>query len=287
MTSDSCDIATTARKPKISVVTISFNQATFLERALESVLNQKGTEIEYIVVDAGSTDGSRQIIERYRPSLDHVILEPDLGPSDGLNKGLALAKAEFFYFLNSDDEVAPGAFSEALVEFARNPDVAVIYGNGLIVDEIGNLVKPAYSPAWMNAELYARGLSSIVQQASFFRTDWVRRVGGFNVANRSCWDGELFFEIARAGGSFKRIWRTWGLFRLYGETITGSGRFAEQFRQEHRRIALSIGAPDPSHHSIITSILYFVTRIADIRRLSAQILFMIKHRRMWRRRLVI
>src|SRR4051794_19097336 len=72
---------------RISIVTISFNQAAFLERALESVLRQTHPDVEYIVVDPGSTDGSREIIERYRPRLAAVALEPDSGPADGMNRG--------------------------------------------------------------------------------------------------------------------------------------------------------------------------------------------------------
>ena len=75
--------------PRVSIVTISFNQEKFLERTIRSVLAQDYPEIEYIVVDPGSTDGSRDIIERYRDRIAHVIFEPDKGPSDGLNKGFA------------------------------------------------------------------------------------------------------------------------------------------------------------------------------------------------------
>src|SRR4051794_11958143 len=97
--------------PKFSVVTISFNQAEFLERAIQSVLRQDcEAGIQYIVVDPGSTDGSRDVIEKYRSRLSHVILAPDLGPADGLNKGFKIATGDILCYLNSDDEFLPGAF---------------------------------------------------------------------------------------------------------------------------------------------------------------------------------
>ena len=88
---------------KISVVTISYNQACYLEQTIISVLNQDYENVEYIVVDPGSTDGSRDIIEKYRNRIQHIIYERDVGPADGLNKGFAVATGDVFYFINSDD----------------------------------------------------------------------------------------------------------------------------------------------------------------------------------------
>ena len=99
---------------KVSVVTVSFNQARFLERAIRSVLGQDYDDIEYIVVDPGSTDGSRAIVERWRDRIDRIILEPDRGPPDGLNKGFAAATGEIFAYLNADDALLPGAVRAAV-----------------------------------------------------------------------------------------------------------------------------------------------------------------------------
>ena len=83
---------------KFSIVTISYNQAQFLEQAIRSVIEQDYPDVEYIVVDPGSTDGSREIIERYRDRIDRIIFEPDKGPADGLNKGFAQATGDVFGF---------------------------------------------------------------------------------------------------------------------------------------------------------------------------------------------
>jgi glycosyltransferase involved in cell wall biosynthesis len=107
-------------QPKVSIVTISYNQCAFLERAIQSVLAQNYPEVEYIVVDPGSTDGSRDIIERYRSRISKLILEPDKGPVDGLNKGFSVATGEIYGYLNADDEFLPGAIDKAMRAFASH-----------------------------------------------------------------------------------------------------------------------------------------------------------------------
>src|SRR5260370_8827288 len=86
---------------KVSIVTISFNQAPFLERAIRSVVEQDYPDVEYIVVDPGSTDGSRDIIERYRSRISKIILEPDTAPANGLNKGFAATRGQIFFYTNT------------------------------------------------------------------------------------------------------------------------------------------------------------------------------------------
>ena len=94
---------------KLSVVTVSFNQRQYLEEALISVLAQDYPAIEYIVVDPGSTDGSRELIECFRDRLASILFETDQGAADGLNKGFQRASGDIFGFLNSDDVLLPGA----------------------------------------------------------------------------------------------------------------------------------------------------------------------------------
>src|SRR5208282_97982 len=95
----------------MSIVTISFNLAEFLERTIRSVVERNYSDIEFVVVDSGSTDGSHDIIERYRSHISRVIYEPDRGPVYGLNKGFASATGDIFAFLNFDDFLLPGAVS--------------------------------------------------------------------------------------------------------------------------------------------------------------------------------
>lgn len=103
------DSITGVKWPKISVVMVSFNQADFLEQGLRSVLNQGYPNLEFLVVDGKSTDGSIDILERYRARLTYLLIEPDRGQSDGLNKGFARASGDILTWVNSDDLLEPGA----------------------------------------------------------------------------------------------------------------------------------------------------------------------------------
>jgi GT2 family glycosyltransferase len=109
---DASDLAQMAPLPKISVVTVSFNQATYLEAAIQSVLDQAYPALEYIIVDGGSTDGSIEIIERYRQRCAAVVIEPDHGQSDALNKGFARATGDILTWLCSDDLLEPGSLRQ-------------------------------------------------------------------------------------------------------------------------------------------------------------------------------
>jgi glycosyltransferase involved in cell wall biosynthesis len=249
---------------KISVVTISYNQAEYLARCIESVLAQEGPEVDYIVVDGGSTDGSRQIIERYRDRLAHVVIEKDDGPGDALNKGLRLSSGELFYYLNSDDEVAPGAFREAAALFEKNPQTDVVYGNGVMIDANGAVGRKLYSSMLFAPRLYASGLAVVVQQSTFVRTEALRAVGGFNPSNRTCWDGESFLALAVSGARFMRTWRFWGRFRVYPESISGSGRTDDQYHRDHDAICAKRGLK--AYPRVLRTLLWACLRIADIRR---------------------
>ena len=127
-------IPETIEWPRISVVTISFNQAQFLERCLRSVLDQGYPNLEYIVIDGGSTDGSRGILHRYRSQISYQSSEPDDGQSDALNKGFAKATGEIFTWINSDDCLA----SDALFKVARafhTHGTDIVAGTCLRIDE--------------------------------------------------------------------------------------------------------------------------------------------------------
>ncbi len=123
--------------PRISVVTISYNQAAFLEATLRSVLEQDYPNLEYIVIDGGSTDGSREILERYRSRISTLIIEPDQGQSDALCKGFAQATGDILTWLCSDDLLEPGALRCVADAFTRY-DVDIIAGGCRVIDAAGN-----------------------------------------------------------------------------------------------------------------------------------------------------
>ena len=222
------------KTPKFSIITLSYNQRRFLERAVESVLGQNWPELEYIVVDPGSTDGSREfLVERLSGLPAHLLFAPDCGPAHGLNKGLGMATGDILGYLNADDAYLPDAFLGVTDAFRRHPAATVLYGNGFKSRPNGKL-RPFRSTPF-TPRGFAYGLSTVVQQATFFRRAGIAPVE-FNQANHTCWDAEILVDIALSGGQMVHVPADWGLFEIYPESITGSGRLMRQYWNDHRRI---------------------------------------------------
>lgn len=220
-----------AQEMKFSIVTISHNQAPFLERALRSVIEQDYQNKEYIVVDPGSTDGSREIIERYRDRIDQILLQPDQGPADGLNKGFALATGEVYGFLNSDDVLYPGTLRKVAECFQQNPGVDVVSGDALVIDVNDQPIRRFYSDQFSLLR-YAYNANTLVQQSTFFRKEKFWSAGGFNPDNRCAWDGEIFVAMGLAGARFATVHDgAWSGFRLHPQSITSSARLTECFQR--------------------------------------------------------
>lgn len=212
---------------KISVVTISFNQAQYLRACIDSVLSQDYEDIEYIVVDPGSTDGSREIIDGYGDRIVRVY-ERDKGPADGLNKGFARATGDIFCFLNSDDTFHPHAFSKISPRFDGSVDV--LSGHADIIDGEGAFRRKVYSDAF-DLRAMAYGQCFLMQPSTFFTAEIFRRVEGFNPLNRSNWDAELFVEFGIAEGRFALIDEFLSAYRVHGDSITGTGKLADMHRE--------------------------------------------------------
>jgi glycosyltransferase involved in cell wall biosynthesis len=216
--------------PTLSIVTISFNQAKFLHGCLDSVCTQKAPGIDYIVVDPGSTDGSREILRDYADQglIDTLLLEPDSGPADGLNKGFAAARGDLFAYLNSDDLFAEGAFEYVQRYFAAHSDVDVLCGAIRMIDDKGRASLRSRTADRFDVRRYATGVCTVGQQATFFRRSIFEKAGGFNVTNRIAWDGELLVDMALAGGRYQTTRKLLGDFRIYGASITGSKNYSER-----------------------------------------------------------
>ena len=220
---------------KFSVVTVSFNQRQYLEEALTSVLMQDYPAIEYIVVDPGSTDGSRELIESFRHRLASIVFEPDQGAADGLNKGFQRASGDIFGFLNSDDMLLPGAMKNVSRAFEQNPGYDIVMGNGFIVDAQGKRIRRIRA-AGFTLDRYFYGGATWLQQATFFRRAAFERVGGFNENNRSCWDGELLLDMVRQGARIHYLDQDLAVFRIHAKSITGSKRHSEMMKADADRM---------------------------------------------------
>jgi glycosyltransferase involved in cell wall biosynthesis len=221
--------------PKVSIVTISYNQCEFLERAIQSVLTQDYQEIEYIVVDPGSTDGSRELIESYKDKIARIIFEPDCGAADGLNKGFAAATGEIYGFLNSDDILYPEAVQQAVSYLEKHSNIDVVSGNAKVIDPQDRVLRSVYSDKFV-LKRAAYGAAILIQPSTFFRRLPFENSGGFNVANRSSWDGELFIDMGIQGARFERFDANWSGYRLHSTSITATRKFHDASQQYRRRI---------------------------------------------------
>lgn len=234
--------------PKISLVTISFNQGRFLEQAIRSVIDQGYRGLEYIIVDPGSQDSSRQIIERYRDQIDHVVYKPDDGPAEGLNNGFAHASGDIYGFVNADDYLMPGALHAAAAAFRRQRKTDVIAAHGLLVDINGKPIRRKHSDRFCAWRYLHRG-AYLLQQSTFFRAEAFRRVGGFKEVNRTCWDGELWLDMALIGCSFGLVHEDWSCFRTYEGSISGQiaskAEFARDYEWDRRRMYRRAMGQDP------------------------------------------
>ena len=126
--------------PLVSIITPSFNQARYLESTIHSVLDQDYPNIEYIIVDGGSTDGSAEIIHGFSDRLAWWVSEKDHGQTDAINKGFARAKGEILAWLNSDDTYQPHAIAEAVGLLRDRPEVGLVYGDANFIDENGRVI---------------------------------------------------------------------------------------------------------------------------------------------------
>ena len=220
---------------KISIVTISYNQAEFLERTILSVIEQDYIDIEYIIVDPGSTDGSRDIINKYKDKISKIIFEPDEGPADGLNKGFAEAHGDTFGFLNSDDILLQNSLKRVANFFSTNADIDVVSAHSIIIDQYDRKLRNSYSERF-SLLLNAYGASVLMQPSTFFKKNIFLRCGGFNIENRTNWDGELFIDMALNGAQFALVNEFWSGYRLHPYSITGSKCLDEGIRAYKKKM---------------------------------------------------
>ncbi len=221
---------------RVSIITPSFNQAPFLEATILSVLNQDHPDIEYIIVDGGSTDGSVDIIRRYEDRVAHWISEPDQGQTDAINKGFNLATGDVLAWLNSDDTYEPGAVKEAAAYLEAHPDVGLVYGDANFIDQSGERIGQ-FNARQTDYRRLMRGAVYLPQQAAFFRADLWQRVGPLDPTFYFAMDYDLWVRIARISRLTYLPGRTWANFRLHGsaKSIAEDDRCWPEMLKVHRR----------------------------------------------------
>ncbi len=224
-----------AALPTLTVVMPSYQQARFLEEAIGSVLAQGDAVTELIVLDGGSTDGSRAIIERHAGRLAHWRSAPDDGQAAAIAEGLAMASGEIVTWLNSDDALLPGAARALLERFAARRELGLVEGDTVVVDAASRVIRcdrRAGPSAWWMRHGYLR----IHQPSTFFRRSVYEAVGGVDTSLHCVMDTDLWYRILAAAPA-ERLERYVGVHRVHEAAKGEADTWARRYRAERERIA--------------------------------------------------
>lgn len=204
-------------RPLVSVVTPTYQQADFLEDTMLSLFGQTYPEIEYIVIDGGSTDGSAEIIRRYSDRLAFWQSQPDRGIGDALRQGFSQAKGKYLAYLNSDDLMAPDLIERAVSYLESHPDVALVYGDRACIDETGALLYIRPALPILGGSIYASMV--IGQESCVWCRSAYQAVGGMDPSFAFTVDYDLFSRMARVA-EVRHVRGIWGFFRKHDRSKT-------------------------------------------------------------------
>ena len=217
--------------PKITIVTPSYNQKEFIEETILSVINQDYTNIEFIIIDGGSTDGSVNTIKKYEKSLSYWISRKDDGQSDAIHKGFKMATGDIICWLNSDDFFIPGALTNVAKSFQKNPTTDILLGDGMYSDINSNIIK-YYRYTKPRLFLAKQGLIAFGQQSMFFNRKFYLKSGGLLTDFHYCMDTEFVHRAIKSKSSFTIMHSGSGVFRWHEKMKSKliGGRKAEEMK---------------------------------------------------------
>lgn len=200
--------------PTISIAVPSFRQGHFIERTLVSVLNQQYPSLELVVQDAGSQDETVEVLKRHEASLLRWASEPDDGQGDAINRGFVDTTGEIMAYLNSDDVLLPGALAYVARFFADHPDVDVLYGDRIIIDEndeqVGLWVLPDHEDETLTLVDY------VPQETLFWRRSaWEQAGGQIDPSLGFAIDWDLLLRLRESGAKIVHVRRFLGAFRVH------------------------------------------------------------------------
>ncbi len=248
----------------VSIITPSYNQAAYLEQTILSVLEQDFPNIEYIVIDGASTDGSVDIIKKYADRFAYWVSEKDRGQAEAINKGFARATGDVIAWLNSDDYYMQGAVSAAVQIFEKNPEVVLVYGDMLAVDEHGKTFNTLTYGQLNLEDLLC--FQIIGQPSVFMRRSALQKTSGLNLDFHFLLDHLLWIHIAKHG-QILHVNQIWSAARYHAEAKNRAK--AAEFGREAFRI-LEVAAQD----DVLVSALANVKRraLASANRVDARYL---------------
>ena len=214
----------------VSIITPSYNQASYLEQTIQSVLGQDYPRIEYIVVDGASTDDSFEIIKKYNDRLAYWISERDSGQAEAINKGFARAKGEILAWLNSDDYYLPDTISAVVKCFEENPDMVMIYGDMLAVDGDGQTINVLKYKQLSLEDLLC--FQIIGQPSVFFRRSALEKTGLLDTSFHFMLDHHLWIRLMQQG-RIQHVPQVWSAARYHSQA-KNRARAAEFGREAFR-----------------------------------------------------
>jgi GT2 family glycosyltransferase len=267
------------RKVLLSVVVPSYNSDKYIGECFECLRASKSCDVEYLLIDGGSTDSTMDIVESYKDLFSVIISEPDQGQSDAFNKGFALAKGEYFTWLNSDDVFCPGALTEA-VEWIKKERLPWYAANVVYINAQSQITRCCQSGGFEGWALKF-GVLNVFGPSTILRRDVYDKLGGFREDFHYCMDTEYWWRIANSGVKYERIPVYLWALRLHDDAKTAgavlhgrSGRPARMVEENEiykeiyfcsvpvwqRRIATFIA------RSIRVVKLYYIKSFIDTRR---------------------
>lgn len=221
-----------------SIVTVNYNMAPFLERAMRSVLEQSGVETEYIVIDGGSTDGSVDIIKNYADRLAYWVSEPDGGQSDALNKGLARCTGDIVAWLNADDYYEPGALLKVAEVFKNNEDIGVVLGGCRMFDVSGkeNVIH-ARDVSSHSLCRYWKSYFVPPQPSIFWRKEAMQKVGLMDTRLNYAMDLDFWLRMSK-NERFYCMEDVLSHYEIHHQSKSGSGDGFDKFEQEWKSVCV-------------------------------------------------
>jgi glycosyltransferase involved in cell wall biosynthesis len=253
-----------SQTPKISIVTPSFKQAQFIERTIKSVLDQTYSNLEYYIQDGDSGDGTKEILEKYASALTGWESRPDSGQSNAINLAFAKTTGDIMAWLNSDDILLPGALAYIAEYFNQHPEIDVVYGHRILIDEndqqIGRWIMPAHNNEILSWADY------IPQETLFWRRHiWDRAGGKIDESFRFAMDWDLLVRFRNAGARFACLPRFLGGFRIHSSQKT-SAEISDIGFREMGRIRESVFGRIPSQLAIQKAVAPYLFKhiIADL-----------------------
>jgi glycosyltransferase involved in cell wall biosynthesis len=234
--------------PKITIITPVFNQAVFLRACIKSVLKQDYPNLEYIVIDGGSTDGSKDLIQQYASQLSYWVSEGDHGQAHAINKGFKRSSGMLISWLNADDYLLPGALPTVAESFLQDPEASFYFGDGLRVDKHGRTISPFFPATQVHFDRFAMlyGLNTILQPATFINRRYIDGPDLVDGSLEFTFDTDLWLRLS-ARTQPRAIMDKLAASREYPRTKTAAGGFprVEEIRrvaERHTGMALTPGA---------------------------------------------